>query len=163
MGKVGAQKTASGCCQQQRNYWKTLPRNNGDISKETLRKLIGPALLHKDEENWRKPWCQVNEFEADQATSNVATETKLDQLFDWRQCSSFKQIRSFIVYCMTFGTKQNRPLKAEEIHLAEQNFVSICSTRKLPGCFEVQYKYQGNLKIIENYQIVSLSRGKWKN
>ena len=51
--------------------------------------LNGPAWLQADEEKWQKSWCQVNEAESEQATSTVATETELDQLFDWRQYSSF--------------------------------------------------------------------------
>ena len=46
--------------------------------------LNGPLWLKTDEEKWPKTWCQVNEIEAEQATSIVATETKLDQL-DWRR------------------------------------------------------------------------------
>ena len=45
--------------------------------------LNGPARLQADGEKWPKPWCQVNEVEAEQATSTVATENKLDQLFGW--------------------------------------------------------------------------------
>ena len=41
-----------------------------------------PARLQKDEEKWPKPRCQENEAQADQFTSSVATETKLDQLYD---------------------------------------------------------------------------------
>ena len=41
-----------------------------------------PAWLQTEEENWPKPWCQVNEAEAEQTTSTVTTETELDQLFD---------------------------------------------------------------------------------
>ena len=82
--------------------------------------LNGPAWLQADEEKWPKPWCQVNELEPEQVTSTVATETKLEQLFDWRRYSSFKRIRNFIAYCMRFKTKQKGPLKADEIHQAEQ-------------------------------------------
>ena len=62
--------------------------------------LIGPALLQRDEERWRKPWCQVNKVEAEQATSTVATETKPDQLFNWRQHSSFNRITNNKVICL---------------------------------------------------------------
>ena len=47
--------------------------------------LNGPAWLKTDEEKWPKPWCQVNEAGAAQVTSSVATETEVDQLFDWRR------------------------------------------------------------------------------
>ena len=42
--------------------------------------LNGPVWLQADEEKWPKPWRQVNEVEAEHATSTVATENKLDQL-----------------------------------------------------------------------------------
>ena len=58
--------------------------------------LTGPAWLQKDEEKWPKPWCQENELEPEQVTSTVATERKLDQLFDWRRYSTFNRIRNFI-------------------------------------------------------------------
>ena len=54
--------------------------------KESVR-LNGPAWLQADEEKCPKPWCQDNELE--QVTSTVATETKIDQLFDWRRYSTF--------------------------------------------------------------------------
>ena len=41
-------------------------------------RLNGPAWLQTDEEKWPKPWCGVNEAEAEQVTSSVATETELD-------------------------------------------------------------------------------------
>ena len=58
--------------------------------------LNGPAWLQADEEKWPKPWCQVNALEPEQVTSSVATETKLDQLFDWRRYSTFNRIRNFL-------------------------------------------------------------------
>ena len=61
--------------------------------------LNGPAWLQTDEEKWPKPWCQVNEAEAELVTSTVATETEIDNLFDWRWYSSFNRIRNFIGYC----------------------------------------------------------------
>ena len=81
--------------------------------------LNGPAWLQTDDENWPKPWCQVNELEPEQVTSTVATETKLEQLFDWRRYSTFNRIRNFIAYCMRFKSKQKGTLKADEIHQAE--------------------------------------------
>ena len=44
--------------------------------------LNTPVWLQTDEEKYPKPWCQVNEAEAEQVTSTVATETKLDRLTD---------------------------------------------------------------------------------
>ena len=91
-------------------------------SIEGLKKSLwvnGPAWLLTDEEKWLKPWCQVNEAEAGQVTSTVATETNVDQLFDWRQYNTFNRIGTFIAYCMGFKSKQKGTLKAEEIHQAE--------------------------------------------
>ena len=51
--------------------------------------LNGPAWLQTDEAKWPKPWRQENELEPEQVTSTVATEAKLDQVFDWRQYSTF--------------------------------------------------------------------------
>ena len=62
------------------------------ISLEGLRESVwldGPAWLQKDEDDWPKPWCQENALEPEQVTSTVATETNLDQLFDWRRYSTF--------------------------------------------------------------------------
>ena len=78
--------------------------------------LNGPSWLQADEEKWPKPWCHLNEVEAEQATSTVATENKLDQLYDWRRCSTFNRVINFIAYCMRFKTKQRGTLKADEIH-----------------------------------------------
>ena len=93
------------------------------MSTEGLKESVwlnGPAWLQADEEKWPKLWCQVNEVEAEQATSTVATENKLDQLFDWRRYSTLNRIGNFIAYCMRFKTKQRCILKADEIHQAEQ-------------------------------------------
>ena len=54
--------------------------------------LNGPAWLQADEENWPKPWCQLNEVEAEQVTSTAATETILEQLLDWRRYISLNRI-----------------------------------------------------------------------
>ena len=62
----------------------------------------------------------MNELEPEQVSSTVATETKLEQLFDWRQYSTFNRIRNFNAYCMRYNTKQKGTLKAEEVHQAEQ-------------------------------------------
>ena len=93
------------------------------MSIEGLKEFVwlnGPAWLQADEEKWPKLWCQVNELEPEQVPSTVATETKLDQIFDWRRYSSFNRIRNFIAYCMRFRTKQKGILKADEIHHAER-------------------------------------------
>ena len=82
--------------------------------------LNGLALLQIDEEKWPTPRCQVNELEPEQVTSTVATENKLDQLFDWRRYNTFNGIRNFMAYCMRFKTKQKGTLKSDEIHQAEQ-------------------------------------------
>ena len=81
----------------------------GGVPIEGLKKhgwLKGPAWLQTDEEKWPKPWCQVNEVEAEQATITVATETELDQLIDWRQYWNFNRFRKFTAHCMRFKTKQ---------------------------------------------------------
>ena len=112
------------------------------MSIESLKEsgwLNAPAWLQTDEEKSPKPWYQVNEAEAQQVTSSVATETELDQVFEWRRYSTFNRIRNFIAYCISFKTKQNGPLKADEIHQAEQ-ILSICSNPKLPECFKVDSK-----------------------
>ena len=68
--------------------------------------LNGPAWLQEDEEKRPKPWCQMNEVEAKQDSSTVATENTLDQLLDWRRYSTFNRIKTFIAYCMRFKTMQ---------------------------------------------------------
>ena len=68
--------------------------------------LNGPACLQTDEEKWRKPWYKVNEAEAEQVTSTVATETVLDRLIKWRRYNSFIRIGNFIACCMRLKTKQ---------------------------------------------------------
>ena len=95
--------------------------------------LNGTALLQTDEEKWRKPWCQVNEVEAEQATSTVTTETKLEQLFDWRRYSTIHRIRNLIAYCMRFKTKQKGPPKTDEIHQAEQLPFRFDQTESFPN------------------------------
>ena len=67
--------------------------------------LKRPAWLQRSKDKWPKPWCQENELEPEQVTRTVAIETKLYQLFDWRQYSTFKRIRKFVAYCMRFKTK----------------------------------------------------------
>ena len=95
--------------------------------------LNGPAWLQTDEEKWPKQWGQVNEAEAEQFTYTVATETEIDKLFDWRRYSSFNQNRNFMTYCMRFKRKQKRPLKADEVHQAEQIFFRFVQNESLPN------------------------------
>ena len=95
--------------------------------------LNGPVWLQWSEDNWPKPWCQENEFGPEQGTSTVATETKFDQLFDWRRYSTFNRIRNFIAYCMRFKTKQRGPLKADELHQAEQILFRFVQNESFPN------------------------------
>ena len=71
--------------------------------------------------------------EPEQVMSTVATETKLDQIFDWRRYSSFNRIRNFIAYCMRFKTNQKGPLKADEIHQAEQILFQFVQNESFPN------------------------------
>ena len=103
-----------------------------EVLKESVW-LNGPAWLQADEEKWPKPWCQVNEVEAKQATSTVATEKKLDQLFDWRRYSTFNRIINFIAYCMRFKTKQGGTPKADENYLAEQILFRFVQNASFPN------------------------------
>ena len=116
--------------------------------------LNGPAWLQADEEKWPKPWCQVNEVVAEQATSTVATENKLDQLFDWRRYSTFNRIRNFIDYCMRFKTKQRGTLKAEEINQAEQILFRFIQTESFPN---VSKSIENSKEISKTLNIVKLS------
>ena len=95
--------------------------------------LNGPAWLQADGEKWPKTWCQVNELEPEQVASTVATEKKLDQLFDRRRYSTFSRIRNFIAYCMRFKKKQKGTLKAEEIHQAEQKLFRFVQNESFPN------------------------------
>ena len=100
--------------------------------------LNGPAWLQTDEEQWPNPWCQKKVVEVEQATSTVATKTKLDHLFDWRRYSSLNRIRNFIACYMRFKTK-------------------------LPECFKVDNKQQRNLNKLEHCPIITIHRGRWNN
>ena len=107
-----------------------------EMSIEGLKESVWlnrPAWLQADEENWPKLWCQVNEVEAKQAISTVATENKINQLFDWRRYSSSNRIRNFIAYCMRFKTKQRGTLKADEIHQAEQILFRFVQNESFPN------------------------------
>ena len=103
-----------------------------EVLKESVW-LNAPAWLQANEENCPKPWCQVNELEPEQVTSTVATETKLEQLFDLKRYSTFIQIRNFIAYCMRFKTKQKGTLKADEIHQAEQIIFRFVQNESFPN------------------------------
>ena len=91
--------------------------------------LNGLAWLQGSKDNWSKPWCQVNELEPEQVISTVATETELEQLFDWRRYSTFNRNRNFFACCMRFNTKQKGPLKADEINQAEQKLFPFVQTK----------------------------------
>ena len=95
--------------------------------------LNGPVWLHTDEEKWPKPCFQANKVEAEQATSTVAAETKLHQTFDWDRYSSFNSISNFFAYCMRFKTQQMGPLKAAEIHGAEQILLRFVQAESFPN------------------------------
>ena len=116
--------------------------------------LNGSAWLQADEEKWPKSWCQVNEVEAEQATSTVATENKLDQLFDWRRYSIFNRIKHFIAYCLRFKTKQRDTLKAEEIHQAERILFRFVQTESFPN---VSKSIANNKEISKTLNTVKLS------
>ena len=106
------------------------------MSIEGLKEFVwlhGPPWLQSDEEKWPKPWCQEKELEPEQVTSTVATETKLEQLFDWRRYSTFSRFRNFIAYCMRFKTKQKGTLKADEIHQAEQILFRFVQNESFPN------------------------------
>ena len=158
---------------EQRKYWKTHRWINGNPSKvsKTLPtsepeecpskasrspygSTNGPACLQADEEKWRKPWCQLNEPEPEQVMSTVATETKLDRIFDWRQYSSFNRIKNFIVYFMRFKTKQKGPLKADEIHQAEQILFRFVQNESFPN---VSKSIANSKEISKTLNIVKLS------
>ena len=75
----------------------------------------------------------MNEVEGLQTTSNVATENKLEQLFDWRLYRTLNRIRKFIAYWLRFKIKQRGTLKAEEIHQAEQILFRFVQTESFPN------------------------------
>ena len=103
------------------------------ISIKGLRESVwlnGPACLQKDEDDLPKAWCQENEVEA---ISTAATETQVEQTFDWNRYSSFNKIRNFMVYCMRFKTKQRGALKAGKIHQAEQILFRFVQNESFPN------------------------------
>ena len=95
--------------------------------------LNGPAWLQRSEDNWPKTCCQENELDPEHFTSTVATETKLDQLFDLRRYSTFNRIKNFIAYCMRFKTKLKGPFKAGKIHQAEQILFRFIQNESFPN------------------------------
>ena len=119
-----------------------------DGSKETRQRKKA------DEEKWPKPWCQENELEPDQVTGTAATETKLEQLFDWRRYSTFNRIRHFIAYCMRFKTKQKGTLKVDEIHQAEQILFRFVQNESFPN---VSKSIANSKEISKTLNIVKLS------
>ena len=63
----------------------------------------------------------MNEAESKQTTNTEATETKLDQLFDWWRYSTFKQIQKSFYFLHEVQAKQKGPLFADKIQQSEQN------------------------------------------
>ena len=61
--------------------------NPADIDKRgmSIESLTESGWLNEPAWLGTTAWCQMNEVEAEQATRTVASETKLDQLFDWRR------------------------------------------------------------------------------
>ena len=139
-----------------------------EMSIEGLRESVwiyGPAWLLKDEDNWPKPWCQETEIEAEQAISTVATETQVEQPFDWNRYSSFNKIKNFIAYCMRIKTRQKGPLKAEEFHQAEQILFRFVQTESFPN---VSKSIANSKEISKTLNIAKLSPfveqfGEWNN
>ena len=117
--------------------------------------LNAPAWLQADEQKWPKPWCQENELEPEQVTSSVATETKPEQLFDWRRYSTFNRIRNFIAYCMRFKTKQKGTLKAVEIYQAERILFRFVQNESFPN---ISKSITNSNEISKTLKIVALHR-----
>ena len=116
--------------------------------------LNGPAWLQTDEEKRPKLWCQVNEADAEQVTSTVATETELEQLFDRTRYSTSNRTRNLIAYCLRFKMKQNCNLKAEEIHQVEQKLFKFVQTENFPN---VSKSIANSKEIFETLNIAKLS------
>ena len=109
--------------------------NPADIGTRglSIEGLQESAWLQRIEYNWPELWCQQNELNPEQVTSTVATETILDQLFDWRGYSTFNRIRNFIAYCLRFRTKQRGPIKSDKIHQAEQILFVFVRNESFPN------------------------------
>ena len=75
----------------------------------------------------------MNEIEAEPAISTVAAETHVEQPFDWNRYSSFNEIKNFIAYCRRLKKKEKGPLKAEEIHQAEQILFRCVQAESFPN------------------------------
>ena len=121
--------------------------------KESMR-LNALAWLQADEEKWPKPWCQEIELEPEQVTSTVAKELKLGQLFNWRPNSSFNRIRNFIDDCIRFKAKQKGPLRADEVHQAEQILFRIVQNERFPN---VSKSIANSKEIFKTLKIAKLS------
>ena len=171
---ISSQEATSVCCKRaaeilessSMDQWRHVKgiENPADIgtrgmSIEDLKESVclngpGPAWLHTDEEKWPKPWCQANKFEAEQATSTVAAETKLHQTFDWDRYSSLNRIRNFIAYYMRFKTKQKGPLKADEVLGAEQTLLRFVQAESFPN---VSKSITNSKEISKTFNIAKLS------
>ena len=128
------------------------------MSIEGLKKSVwlnGPAWLQADKLKRPKPLCQQNELEPEQVMSTVATENKLDQLFDWRRYSTFNRIGNFIAYCMRFQTKQKGTLKADEIHQAEPILFRFVQNESFPN---VSKSIASSKEISKTLNIAKFSR-----
>ena len=149
----------------QKPCWHWNPRNvHRKPQGVRMDKRAGIALLAiRSENNWPKPWSQENELEPEQVTSTVATETKLEQLFDWRQHSTYNQIRKLNAYCMRFKTKQWGPLKADVFHQAEQILFQFVQNENFPNVSKSIANNKEISKNIEHRQGVTLPRGRWNN
>ena len=149
-----SQEKTSVCCQQG-------SRNSGKSFQGSMEKVLRckrhwePCrYLHKmnihrtpqgvREVNWvgmAPDWCREvakavlpsKQSRSWQATSTVTTEIKLDQLFDWRRYSHLTWISNSIDYCMRFETKEKGPLKADQIHQAEQNLFWFVQNESFPN------------------------------
>ena len=115
-------------CQSHRKPCRYLKKRDIQWKSQGIRAVKRGALLKKEEESWPKPWFQANEAEAEQATG-----TDPEQLLNRRLNSSYFQIRIFNVYCMGFETKQKGPLKADEIHQAEQILFRFVQNESFPN------------------------------
>ena len=98
--------------------------------------LNEPAWLQTDEEKWPKPWCQMNEVEAEQVTSTLATETDFDRLIEWSHDSTELETS---LHCLLHEVQNGaeRTPQSRRNPSSRTNTVSICSNRKLPECFKI--------------------------
>ena len=118
--------------------------------KESLL-LNGPTwLLQKYDEKQLCSWCLVTEVEIEQATSTVATKTKLEQAFKWRWYINFNRVKRRAWIKM----KQRGPPLPGEIHQAEQFFFFIFSNEISPN---VRKSITGSREISKTLNITKLS------